>query len=344
MAERHQPDGSRSQRRQRRDPPDEVRVLGRRYPVIGDVRVRGRTYWLLERLSTIQRERYLGFDPGFGRHGRPVAVVILPESQASRQHLQSLSRVSIDALPVILDFDVQRDRTVVVLDWVHGPTLTKYLRDMVEGRARRISPTVALHRIRGLAHGLSHWHRRLQVVHGDIKPDNIVISHSGRLVLIDFGSAWTTEATAARSEGDGSDPIYAAPELQFGGGRVDFRSDQFSLSVILYQLLTLQIPWGQLGGRAGRPESMLREIPQLIPPSDLWSASGPIPRTIRDAINRVTMRGLALDPDNRYPTPQAWLDDLEVVHNDINRNTDFPPFLDRLTGVVTSLVNPFRKD
>lgn len=72
-------------------------------------------------------------------------------------------------------------------------------------------------------------------------------------MLVDFGSAWPIERTARRELGDGFHASYAAPELQGATGVIDGRADQFSASVVLYEMLTGQLPY-QWGGKAGRPE------------------------------------------------------------------------------------------
>ena len=289
-----------------------VRLSGRQYPVIGRLEVRRRKYLLLDRLSTGSRERYLAFDPHAGLHGRPVAICLLPRSASSRQHIQVLQRLakSNDSVPTILDFEVQSHTTVVVLQWVRGVTLDQYLKDMQASRRPRISPVVAVQRVRTLAHGLSRWHRQRQIVHGDIRPQNVIVSRDpGRFTLIDFGSAWCAERTAIRDIGDGISSVYGAPELQNGQEFVDFRCDQFSISVIFYELIAFQVPYDGLGGKAGRPEFCKGTHFRLEPPSHLSPHRAAMPGSLWAGIDRVVMRGLALDPDQRYPTPHEWLDD-----------------------------------
>jgi serine/threonine protein kinase len=314
---------SRSSRRRRPHEVASVRLFGRHYTVQRPIEVRRRTYLLLDRVSTSRRERYLAFDPYAGSRGAAVAVVILPRSAAgTRQHIDVLQRVaaSHDAFPTILDYEARRDEVVIVLKWVEGPTLGEYLDSMRTGRCARISSVLAFQRCARLAHGIARWHLRTQIVHADIKPDNIVVARDpGRLVLIDFGSAWTTQAAASRASGDGFSAVYAAPELQSLNAHGDFRSDQFSWSVLLYELLTLSIPYDQLGGRAGRPEFARQPTDTLPPPSRLSPERDQVPAVIWQGMDQVVQRGLALDPGQRYPTPNAWLDDIDRVGLDIQR-------------------------
>ena len=181
---------------------------------------------LLDRLSTSRRERYLAFDPFAGPHGAPVAILRLPRSQASRQHVQSLQRRagSNETFPAILDYDEQGADTIVVLKWLRGVTLADYLTEMQAGRRPRISSVLAFQRMAGLAHGVSRWHNKGQIVHGDIKPENIIVSADpGRFALIDFGSAWVQQAAAMREIGDGTSSFYSAPEQEQAGAAVNAR-------------------------------------------------------------------------------------------------------------------------
>jgi serine/threonine protein phosphatase PrpC len=129
----------------------------------------------------------------------------------------------------------------VVTEFIEGRTLTQWLRD---------HPQHDLETVRNLidqiAKGLQAFHR-LEMLHQDLRPDNILIDAAGTVKLIDFGSACVAgvdEATqrAERSTMLGT-PQYTAPEY-FLWEEGTTRSDQFSLGVIAYQLLTDRLPYG----------------------------------------------------------------------------------------------------
>ncbi len=129
----------------------------------------------------------------------------------------------------------------VVTEYIEGRTLTQWLRD---------HPQPDLETVRNLidqiAKGLQAFHR-LEMLHQDLRPDNILIDAAGTVKLIDFGSACVAgvaEATqlAERSTMLGT-PQYTAPEY-FLWEEGTTRSDQFSLGVIAYQLLTGRLPYG----------------------------------------------------------------------------------------------------
>ena len=304
----------------RRQAADSIEFAGRRWPVIERRTVGGRVYLVLEKLSTNGRQRYLVFDPFACPGGDFRVLLVLPKSAAALQHVRVLKRLSTgnSNLPTILEYRNSRDEIALVTTWVKGSDLRRYLDIVRVGKMPRPSPNECLRLVRGLAHGVSQLHRRQTIVHGDLKPANLIVARDPtRLVMIDFGSAWFVSHSICHDQGDGLSRIYAAPEMQAGTEPVDFRSDQFSASVILYEMLTLQRPYDQLGGQAGLPgiESRMRD--SLIPPSRLSPDRGRLTRDFWKELDRLTMKGLALAPDDRFSTPTEWLDALDRLHSSI---------------------------
>lgn len=290
---------------------------------------------MIEELGSSDRRRYRAVDSRAGFHGEQRAILDLPNTGATRQHLRVLKRLRNTGVPRVLESFRRGDRTWVVMEWIEGPKLSSYLSRMKANGVPRISVTEAFRLIRRLAHNLHSLHRRRQIAHGDIKPENLIVaSDPSRLVLIDFGSAWLAEKTARREPGDGFHAAYAAPELQTATRFVDWRSDLFSVGVILYELITLGLPY-QFGGKAGRPEYADRMGETLIPPSGVHPDTKSIPKCIREGIDRVAARSLAFQPDARYRTPQAWLDDLDAVDLEIRR----PATLTRANARFTRLIH-----
>lgn len=322
---------------------DTVRFAGREYPVCDRLSIGRRSYLILERLASAPRQRLLAFDPHAGPGGELRSILILPRNTASRQHLQVLKTASSNVnLPTILEYRPHRDQWQLVLQWIHGPDLKSYLADLRQREhARRLSVREAFRLFRGLAHGLSQLHRR-GIIHGDIHPGNLVLTtKTTRLVPIDFGSAWQAERTLTRAEGDGMSPAYAAPEIQNGAGFADFRSDQFSASVILYELLTLTLPYDGLGGKAGRPDLAPTMAAKYVSPSQLSRDRGKLPRRIWQEIDRVSATGLALTFDDRYPTPNPWLDDVEGAFPGLRPQEPLSTLAVGMTRVVSWVSDKF---
>ncbi len=279
------------------------------------VRIRGRLYRIQEQLGRWHRPRYLAIESGSQRR---CLILRLRHDEVSRQHLRVLRRVGHrHGLPGILDIHRDSDQLLIVTTYQPGVDLQQYLDLAKQHRVIAPSAYESVRLIRGLAHGLCHLHRHTQLIHGDLKPANIIITRKpAHLFMIDFGSAWQIEQTTVRHPGDGFELVYTAPEhIQSSSDgdfqRVDGRADQFSVMVILYQLLTGVVPFDGLGGQAGLPQFAKHADLSLIPASDLSTTVQQLPKSIRKQLDRVISTGLALDPTDRFLTTSSWVDELE---------------------------------
>ena len=290
---------------------DIVRIDGRSYPVLDRERIRGQAFLILKRLAPPPRERFLVCDPAAGMRLR--LLMVLPDEDSTVQHLDVLRDLRSRQLPEIVNHDKHQDRTRIVLSWTQGIDLGQYFERIERNKVQPPTPFHAFRLLRGIAHGLASLHKHARIIHGDLKPANLIISRKpSHLSLIDFGSAWPIERTAFRSPGDGISVTYAAPEQQIAGAKVDERADQFSASLILYQLLTLKVPFDGLGGRAGVPEFFDAEN-RCLPPSSSPRHTRFLPRKLWRQIDEVLLKSLAFDPGQRFSTTNEWLNAIESV-------------------------------
>ena len=141
----------------------------------------------------------------------------------------------------------------------------------------------------------------LGVVHRDIKPANILLTEDGNVKVSDFGAAQSRAVTSSHHLRVGS-PYFMSPE-QLGDGLVDFRSDIYSLSVVLYQLLCGHRPFV-----ATSIGSLLKQIQERVPdpPSHHQPA---IPRRLED----VVMRALEKKPADRFSSWSRFLEELSAA-------------------------------
>jgi serine/threonine protein kinase len=298
--------------------PDVVRFRGRTEPVIDTIRLKGRKYFVLENLS--RRGAVRVFDPQAGPHGDFRVLYRLPHARATRQTIETLRRLGGPTanrnFPVITDCVRQGDELFVVMSWAWGTDLRMLLRSIRGGESPRPSVPEIVRLFRGLAHGLTHFHRHAALVHGDLSPANLILtSRPTQLVLIDFGSAWPVEQTATKNAGDGVTFPYVAPERIHAQASEDFRADQFSLAVIAYELLTLEIPYDGLGGRAELPMESGNSTTRLIAPSKRlpWRQRR-VPSDSLQLLDAVLCQSLGLHPDERFLTPGEWLDAWDRLH------------------------------
>jgi serine/threonine protein kinase len=318
-----------------------VRIRGREQPYLTCRQVRRRRYYLLHPVGSPLRERYAAFDPLAGPGGDFFQVQMWPPGAETDQFLRVLRRLKDDAFPRVVEWSRDGGTTVCVLTWTEGVSLADYFATLRAGRRPPVDPGQAARLIGGLANGVSRLHQSLRIGHGDIQPANVVItSHPSRLALIDFGSACTAEAGAQRIEGDGRHPCYSAPELHAPATPVTFAADQFSVSVLFYELLTQQVPYGGFGGKAGRPEYRQQAAQALLPPSAVSAACRQLPRSLQRRLDDVVLRGLALEPAARFPDRHVWLQELFETQARFRLTSELPAMENLLTRVLQWFVRP----
>ncbi|MBI1850864.1 MAG: protein kinase [Planctomycetes bacterium] len=145
------------------------------------------------------------------------------------------------------------------------------------------------------------------ILHRDVKPQNLILTTEGRLVLTDFGLAkGEADVTLTRSGDFVGTPLYMSPEqLKVGKGPVDRRSDVYSLGATLYELLTLRVPY-----EGDTTEAVVQQIHRGDPPAPRRINS----RLPRD-IDTITQKAIERDPVRRYQTAKEFADDLRRFLN-----------------------------
>ncbi len=296
------------------------------YLTVGQVR-----YEILERLSRQDRGRFKVRDPQPRPRGTIRLALVVEKSAAANQLRRSLFRLpgQVNNFPELIATGDYQGKHLWIVSWKPGYTLAYFWKRFEQGKVERPGVWETVRRMRSLVHALRVLHDHCQIVHGDLKPDNLLIpSDPGGLTLIDYGSSWQTERTAARSPGDGYDPWYAAPELVAPAsvdGFVDGRADQFSAAIIFYQLLTSTLPFDGLGGRAGLPECRKEAVKCYRSPSELMPERGVLPRKVLRQLDDVCRRALSFNPDERFENTRAFCTALDSIWKELQLATHMSP-------------------
>ena len=169
--------------------------------------------------------------------GRTVALKIRPAPEGvARDELLREARVLLSlepnpALPLVRDDFFAGSDYVIVMDWVDGVDLDRLLR---ERGSPGLAPTTVLRHLAHVAQALTHLHNHDPVVvHGDVKPANMILTGRGRIVLVDFGLAGSGANRANRR----GTPGFVAPEVA-AGSAPSRASDVYSLAMTAFALLT----------------------------------------------------------------------------------------------------------
>jgi serine/threonine protein kinase len=159
----------------------------------------------------------------------------------------------------------------------------------------------AVRLLRKAAYGIQHAHER-DVLHRDLKPSNVMLTPDGRAVVLDFGLSHTrSDDQLTQSGATAGSPAYMAPEV-LRGEPADERTDVYGLAITLFTLLTLDSPFSTTDTEELRRRILTGERQSLRHRRDL-------PPELRV----VLACGMERDRLRRYPTPQAFADDLTAV-------------------------------
>ncbi len=209
----------------------------------------------------------------------------------------------------------RRNHLYVATEFVDGQTLTQWMIDHPKPDLETVRSIVEQ-----IAKGLRAFHRK-EMLHQDLRPDNIMIDKTGTAKIIDFGAtkiAGVAEAAPTIDDGILGTVQYTAPEY-FRGESGSPRSDLFSLGVITYQMLTGQLPYRAQIAKA-RTKSQLGKLRY----NPAHSKSREIPAWIDGALRRAVHP----DPDKRYESLSEYIFDLR--HPNANYlNTSATPLIER---------------
>jgi serine/threonine-protein kinase len=247
---------------------------------------------------------YHAIDPNIGR---PVAIktinlgaVLKPDEQERmRERLfreaRSAGILSHPGIVTIYDVEQQGDLAYIAMEYVDGPTL-----DQLLSQPQVMPPERMFSILAQTAVALDYAHGK-GIVHRDVKPANIMIAANGTAKITDFGIAKITASEQFTMTGSiVGTPHYMSPE-QVQGQAVDGRSDQFSLAVIAFEMLTGEKPY--------TGEHLTTVVYKIVaeepPPPHRINAS------LGTGIESVLRKGLSKKPDARYASCTEFIDALE---------------------------------
>lgn len=218
----------------------------------------------------------------------------------------------------------ERNFIYTVWEYIEGQTLTQWMVD----NPKPSMPEVRLI-VEQIAKGLQAFHR-LEMVHQDLRPDNILIDNNANVKIIDFGSTrieGILDIQAYIQEDIIGSVQYSAPEY-FIGNMGTSVSDIFSLGVIVYEMISGELPYGQEIAKATSKSAQKR-----LEYKHLYQKRNNIPIWIEETLKKA----LAIDPQDRYDELSEFIYDLHHPNETFLKKAR-PPLLERNPLLVWKIV------
>lgn len=231
------------------------------------------------------------------RLGRQVALkILLPHVRSSTrsrffQEARAAAQLNHPNIMAIFDLVEDYEQPFLVVEYVEGVPLTDYIPS---------TPEIAVNLGYQIAMALEYAHQR-QIIHRDIKPANLQVTPQMQVKIMDLGLALPREATRVTAEGMiiGT-PAYLSPE-QAQGHALDHRTDIYSLGIVIYEMVTGQLPFDADDISA----LLLQQVRQPPPPPRLVISGLPV------GLETVILKALAKHPTRRFQSCRAMADALQ---------------------------------
>ncbi|MBI3270726.1 MAG: VCBS repeat-containing protein [Planctomycetes bacterium] len=219
------------------------------------------------------------------------------EVRRFQREAAAAASLSHPGIVAVHDVGIEAERHFFTMDFIEGKSLARLVRE-----SGPLAPPEALRIVRQVAEAVQHAHTR-GIIHRDLKPDNIILRPDGRPVVTDFGLAKPVSDTS-RLTATGilvGTLVYMSPEQASGDpDQVGPLSDVYSLGAVLYELLT---------GRPPFEGSQMVDLVAKVLLNDPVSPKSLRPGLSSD-IQTICLKALAKEPTRRYPSAQAFADDI----------------------------------
>ncbi len=200
------------------------------------------------------------------------------------------------------DINEEKDTHYITMEYVPGEDLKSFIR-----RSGQLGISATIKIVIQICEGLAEAHH-LGIVHRDLKPQNIIINEEGNASILDFGIARSLKDSGLTQTGSiMGTPHYMSPE-QIEDGSVDQRSDIYSLGIILYEMLTGDLPFkGDTAISIGiKKKTEVPKDPRILNPQ------------ILESLSLLILKCMDRDRKSRYQTIESVSEDLKTIQSELS--------------------------
>ena len=206
---------------------------------------------------------------------------------------QSVSNLSHKNIVEVYDVGVEDNEHYIVMEYIEGKTLKQLLK-----KRESLTLTEVIDIMTQLTDGIAHAHESY-IIHRDIKPQNIMIEDNGLIKITDFGIAMALNATQLTQTNSVMGSVHYLPPEQASGKGATIKSDIYSLGILMYELLTGNVPFK--GDNA--VEIALKHMKDKIP--SIRKQNPAIPQSVEN----ILLKAAAKNPRNRYDSAKEMYED-----------------------------------
>ena len=265
---------------------------------------------------------------------RDVAMKILRYDFTNEEELhrrfqrEALSATSLTHPNIVTVYDVGEDEDMhyIVMEYIKGKTLKQYIQEFSPLSAAR-----SVHIMKQLTSAITHAHEN-GIIHRDIKPQNILMDQEGNVKITDFGIATSLGATSYTQTNTVIGTVhYLSPE-QARGGIATEKSDIYALGIVLYELLTGELPFSGESAVSIALKHLQSETPSVRD----------FDATIPQSVENIVLKATAKDTNHRYASAEAMESDLESCLS-VKRSNEprfMPPVDDGATKIIPIIKEP----
>ena len=263
------------------------------------------------------------------RLNRLVAIKILKDEFSGDEEFRRRFRAEGEAVAMlshpnivqVYDVSSSDNANFIVMELIDGISLKQYME-----KKGVLNWKETLHFAMQIAKGLEHAHGR-GIVHRDIKPHNVMVLKNGSVKVMDFGIARVMNKSNTLTKEALGSVHYISPE-QAKGGHTDNRSDLYSLSVVMYEMMAGRPPYD---GESAVAVAIQHINGGAVPPSS-WNPNIP------GGLEQIIMKGMSLEIKDRYISATEMLQDMEEFRKNPAIQFSYRSVLDDATRAIPTTV------